>query len=155
MIKQESRLEIAALVVFIGVVAAMTLSGLSPAAAGQGSTCSLSFNGKLSTLQLSPAGSWTLTSTVCTVTDQSGGAVSGTFSGTLTSGTGSVVTGTWTASGSSYRVTAMCVDSTLSFSVDRTVDGTPVVGASYQGMLSGAAGQMLVASGIAGQVSLS
>jgi hypothetical protein len=147
--------EILALGVFATIVVAMTVSGSTTTAyANQGSPCTLALNGSYLTLQRAPAGSWSLTSSACSITSQASGITSGTFSGTLTSGTGSLVTGTWSVAGSQTQVSATGVNTNISFTVNTPVDQLPMVGSSYQGVATDSAGQMLLTTGITGQVSL-
>ena len=150
---QEFRFELLGLATFAGIVTLLAVPGLAPAA-GQSpnATCALSFTGNISSLQLSPAGNWSLTSTSCTVTRLSQGTTSGTFTGTFNSGTMSIVTGTWIVAGSTSTVNAFGTGVSLSFSMDKSVDQMPVIGASYQGVISDANGSMLLATGIGGQV---
>jgi hypothetical protein len=153
---QNARFEILALGVFAAILVAMTVSGATTSAfASQGSSCSLSFNGSYLTLDKSPAGNWSLTSSSCSITSEANGITSGTFSGTLQSGSTSLVTGTWSVSGSSTQVTGSGVESSISFTVNTPVDQLPVIGSSYEGVSTGSVGQMLLTSGITGQVSLS
>jgi len=155
--KQTARLELVGLSLIAGIMVILTLSGQSTMATSQIPTtnCAVSFNGSLYSLQMSPAGGWKLTSASCSVTSQSGGITTGTFTGnfasTLNSG---MVTGTWSVAGSTQKVTASSTDFSVSFSVAEGVDQVPVLGSSLQGMFSGTGSPTMLAAGITGQITI-
>jgi len=117
--------------------------------------CAVSFAGTLATFDMSPAGSWGLTSTNCSVTSQSGGITSGTFTGSLTSDVyGGRVTGTWSIAGSTQKVVASSVQFSLSISVDQGIGSAPFMGSAYQGVMSGSGSPAMFAVGTSGQINV-
>jgi hypothetical protein len=147
--------EILALAVFTLIVGGMAISGLTPSAyANQATPCKLSMSGSYLTLTEALAGSWSLTSTACSITSRTDGVTTGTFSATLKSGSSSLVTGTWTTAGSQTQVSASGVGTGIYFTVNTPADQLPVVGSSYQGVATDPAGQMFLTSGITGQVTV-
>jgi hypothetical protein len=138
--------------ILLAIVTPLLISSLGSAAAVQGTGCTVSFSGSLTSLQTVPMGDWTLSSTSCSVTGQASGMTTGTFTGTLTSGAASGrVSGTYSLVGSTEKITASSTDFTLSIS-DATFLGT---GSAYQGMLSATDGQPLLVVGTTGQVTVS
>lgn len=135
------------------LVMTISLQSTSAAAQAQGSGCTVSFNGQLASLQLSPEGGWGLTSSYCKVTDQSNGITSGTFTGNFTSQVYSgIVSGTWSIAGSTQKVEASSTGFTLSVSVDEGMGQAPLLGSAYQGMLSGSTGQAMLTVAAVGHI---
>lgn len=150
--------QVLALGVFTAVMVGLTAGGNAASAASQirTSACSVSFSGSLVSFDTSPAGTWKIASSDCAVTARGNGATSGTFTGYLSSGSLSGrVTGTWSVSGGRQSVTASSTGFTLTFSTAGLIDQAPVVGSAYQGILSGAGGQSMFATGTSGQVTFS
>ena len=137
--------------ILLAIVTPLLISSLGSAAAVQGTGCTVSFSGSLTSLQTVPMGDWTLTSSNCSVTGQASGMTTGTFTGTLTSGVASGrVSGTYSLVGSTEKVTASSTDFTLSIS-DAQFLGS---GSAYQGMLSATGSQPLLVIGTVGQVTV-
>src|SRR2546425_8398910 len=137
--------------ILLAIVTPLLISSLSTAAAAQGSTCTVSFNGSLVSLQMAPMGAWSLTSSNCSVSSHASGLTTGTFTGTLTSGVASGrVSGTWSLAGSTEKVTASSTDFTLSIS-DAQLLGS---GSAYQGMLSATGSEPLLVIVTVGQVTV-
>lgn len=133
----------------------MTVSAQSSTAAAQaqGSNCTVSFNGLLTSLQLSPEGTWAVASSYCKVTDQSNGITSGTFTGNFTSQVYSgIVSGTWSIAGSTQKLVASSTEFTLSVSVDENMGQAPLLGSAFQGMLSGSSSQGMLVVGTVGHI---
>ena len=131
----------------------LSLQSTSASAQAQGSGCTVSFNGRLASLQLSPEGTWGVTSSYCKVTDQSNGITSGTFTGNFTSQVYSgMVSGTWSIAGSTQKIEASSTEFTLSVSVDQGVGQAPLIGSAFQGVLSGSSGQAMLAVGAVGHI---
>jgi len=119
------------------------------------SSCTVSFNGSLTSLQMSPEGSWTISSSYCSVTAQSDGITSGTFTGSFTSGVSSgIVSGTWSIGGSTQKVVASSTQFTLSISADQGMSKVPLLGSAFQGVLTGAGIQQMLAAGTSGQITV-
>ena len=134
----------------------MIISGhpISAAPTAPLGACTLSYSGRLESLQMSPMGAWRITSTVCNVTAQSNGITSGTFAGNFTSDVFSgMVIGTWSVAGNTYSVVASNTDFKVSFSTDAVVGAMPLLGSAYQGMLSGT-GQQVLTVGTVGQIAI-
>ncbi len=146
------------LAVLAALLASVVVSGqMASALTSQGTHagCSINFSGHLATLQKAPAGTWTLTSSACSVTARSGGVTSGSFSGSFSSsGATSVVSGTWSAAGSTQSVVASSVGFTLSFTVDQSLGPIPLSGSPIQGTLTGVADPTMVVVDASGQVAL-
>ena len=131
------------------------VSALQPASSDPAGSCTISFNGSLSSLQMSPEGSWTLSSSYCSVTAQSSGITSGTFTGSFTSGVSSgIVTGTWSIGGSTQKVVASSTEFTLSISADQGMSKVPLLGSAFQGILTGTGSPQMLAVGTAGQITV-
>src|SRR4029077_1750519 len=154
--KPSDRNEIFGLGILTVIMTGMIVSGhpISAASTASGGTCTLSFNGTLASLQMSPMGAWKMTSSVCAVNEQSNGMTSGTFSGNFTSDAYSgMVVGTWSVAGSTQSVVASNTDFKVSFSTDQGVGQMPGLGSAYQGMLSGT-GQEALTVATAGQITV-
>lgn len=144
--------------VFVGIMTVLTLSGQYTSAASQvpSNDCTVSFSGNLTSLQMSPAGTWRIISSDCIVTDQSGGITSGTFTGSFTSDVASGrVSGSWSISGTAESLVASNTGFTLSISNDKGLGQMPLVGSAYQGMLSGTGTLAMFVVGTTGQIAVS
>ena len=155
--------EIVGLGILTGIMLVLIASGQSTlgvsAVPSQSSdpagSCTISFNGSLTSLQMSPEGSWALTSSYCGVTVQSNGITSGTFTGSFTSGVfNGTVTGTWSIGGSTQNVVASSTEFTLSISADQGMAKVPLLGSAFQGVLTGTGIQQMLAAGTAGQITV-
>jgi hypothetical protein len=138
------------------IMTGMIIAGhpISAASSNSNGSCTVSFSGNLTSLQMTPMGAWRMTSSNCNVTGQSG-STSGTFTGNFTSDVFSGrVSGTWSTDGRTQSMVASNADFTLSVSTDQVVGQTPVVGSAYQGMLSGTSSQAMLAVGTVGQISV-
>jgi hypothetical protein len=156
-LKQHERFEIAALGVFAGLLMLLAVSSQSTFAASKapGSECTIAFSGSLTSLQLTPAGSWGIQSTSCDITDQSNGITSGTFTGSFTSvPVSGIVSGSWSIAGSTQKVVASGITFTVAFSVDSSADSLPVAGSALQGVLSGSGVQSMFTIGTAGLIAM-
>jgi hypothetical protein len=153
--KPSDRNEILGLGILAVVMTGMIVSGHPIMAASTAAgICTLSYNGSLDSLQMSPMGAWRMTSSVCSVTDQSNGITSGTFAGNFTSDVYSgMVVGTWSIAGSTQTVVASNTDFKVSFSTDPVVGQVPGLGSAYQGMMSGT-GQETLVVGTVGQINM-
>lgn len=156
--KPHTRFEILGLAIFATILAILTISMQYTSASSQvpGPSCSITFSGNLASFQMSPEGSWRMTSSYCTVTGESAGVTSGTFTGLFDSGVfNGMVSGTWTMAGSTQKVVASSSTGfTISLSTDLGYDRTPVIGSAYQGVLSGNGNPGMFATGTTGQVAL-
>jgi len=131
------------------------VSALAATSSDPAGSCTISFNGSLTSLQMSPEGSWAMTSSYCSVTAQSGGITSGTFTGNFTSGVFSgIVTGTWSIGGSTQSVVASSTEFTLSISADQGMSKVPLLGSAFQGVLTGTGIQQMLAVGTGGQITV-
>jgi hypothetical protein len=156
-LKEGERTQILALGIFAGMMMAFVVAGNTASAASQaeGSGCSLSFDGSLVSFDMSPAGSWTVASSDCSVTGRSNGVTSGTFTGSFTSDVFSGrVSGTWSVAGSTQSVVASSTAFTLSISSDQVFGQVPVLGSSFQGILSGDGSSGMFAVETVGQVAI-
>jgi hypothetical protein len=155
-LKTQNRNELVGLGILTGIMTALIIAGhpISAAPSASNGSCTISFSGSLTSLQMSPVGVWRLTSSACSVTGQSE-ITSGTFTGNFTSTHfNGMVSGTWSTNGNTQTLVASNPDFTLSVSTDQVVGQTPVVGSAYQGVLSGTGTQTMLAVGTAGQISL-
>ena len=145
-------------IMLVLIASAQSTPGVSavPAAASDpAGICSISFNGNLTSLQMSPEGSWAVTSSYCSVTAQSSGITSGTFTGSFSSSVASgVVTGTWSIAGSTQKVVASSPGFTLSISGDMGMSKVPLLGSAFQGVLATTGTQQMLAVGTAGQITV-
>lgn len=131
------------------------VSALPTTSSDPAGSCTISFKGSLTSLQMSPEGSWAMTSSYCSVTAQSNAITSGAFTGSFTSGTFSgIVTGTWSIAGSSQKVVASSTEFTLSISADQGMGKVPLLGLAFQGVLTGTGSQEMLAVGTAGQITV-
>ena len=155
--KASQRFEILGLGILTVTMMALMVSGQSTSAASAvpGGDCTVSFRGTLTSLHMSPEGAWSITSDGCSVTRQSGGVTTGSFTGRFGSGVfNGTVSGTWSVSGSIEKVVASNAEFTLSFSTNQGVDQTPLLGSSFQGTLSGTGSPLMLTVGTVGQITI-